>query len=291
MILVPQYDHFTEVGVTTYESFCFITFFHIVVDFCGGTPRLAAAMAEREAELDTIPGGLLKASSHESQLSMWRIAVYQTMLLPLWQMANAAHWEAGTQHRPLAEGIIHGVMLLHLLVAGTAMLALYQCCGQHELVGLNVLLKFLCIKVAVYGHVCSKFVSLFAAHVWMTKNPAESDSDRKVVASRMLGYLTLMQAQGVAILFYYVFRVEDPALTQAAPVIQYGALPDSAEAAQNTAKVHAVSAVDEDEEELNLCNDDSLAEVDIGDPVIAGSASQTLSMEASGRMEQPGEDT
>jgi len=47
---------------------------------------------------------------------------------------------------------------------------------------------------------------------------------------------------------------------KAAPVIQYGALPASAEAAQNTVKVHAVSAVDEDEDQYA---DDGLAKADI----------------------------
>merc|ERR1712196_437048 len=107
-------------------------------------------------------------------------------------------------------------MMVHLSIAAVALSAMYLCCRGHEFEGLSVLTKFTTLKVVVFGHVLGKFGSLFLAHALEEELHA-----RKVRAARVLGYLTLFQAQLVAVLFMFVFSADDPALAKAVPAMEY----------------------------------------------------------------------
>jgi hypothetical protein len=170
---------------------------------------LAESLTARGATLSVLPGCYCPASSHEAQLVMWQRCVYQTALLPLWQFLSAMLYDYGAHNQETTwawEMGIHVAMLCHLLTASMALLALYLCCREHELLGLNAVVKFFALKSVVFGHAANKFaIAVYTAQA----------SDDKVLGAAVLGGLTILQAELLAILFLYVYPASDPALEEA----------------------------------------------------------------------------
>lgn len=148
-------------------------------------------------------------SSHEVQLTVWKRCIYQTAMLPIWQLISALLYDYGARSSATTwawEMGLHTVMLLHLSTASFAILALYLYCREHELMGLNVVMKFLALKSMVFGHAVNKIgIAVYTSQ----------SSDDKVLGAAMLGGLTLLQAELLAIIVIYVYPASDPALEEA----------------------------------------------------------------------------
>jgi len=223
--MAPTHEQFIEVGVIMFETLALLAFYLIIIDYVGGTTKLAHALTDRGATLSIVPFCYCPVASHQEQLDWWTRGVYQMLIMPLWQLICASLIgvkDAGSSHYWFARWLLHAMNFVHIGIAMTSILSIYLILAEEERNGLSVITKFVTLKAVVWAHQVASF------SVFILKALGFLDG---VHSARVMGFITLIQAQFLAVLFFYAYSSNDPAIKIAAGSLQYQELASSSEEA------------------------------------------------------------